>query len=88
MNMSEPLRARLLRNIQAAVDCRESAQPARLHQGQVPMKIAVCLGPGRCMITQSGAEGAPSCAFCAIYPDGPSSYKEVEAFAKKVIAGN
>jgi hypothetical protein len=85
--MHEQLQARIRRNVVAAVQLRDSTLMGRMHNGDGPLDIDVCLGPGRCLIPGADAAGL-TCCFCVPYPTDVGSYRDADKVANRVIAGN
>lgn len=78
---------RILGNIAAAVQFRDSTAGPRAHQGMAPIGIKVCLGLGRCLLAQADAD-AFVCPFCAEYPSNGTDEAHQKAFAHQISTGN
>jgi hypothetical protein len=80
-------RKRMIEQVEAAVTARDTTAMARAANGLAPLKIKVCLGPGRCMIPGS-ANRPVQCPFCVELAHNPDDHRHVEAIAHRLMAGN
>jgi hypothetical protein len=70
--------------VERAAGLRDRSSSMRAAEGDPPLGIVTCLGPGRCLIP--GSETKPvACPFCVRY-QGPT--KGLEEHIKQVVQGN